>query len=182
MDMYENRNQPGVPGYVSIKEAAEMLGLSPSRVYEYVENGRLSSVRAAHVILIPVNEVKNFKPGVSGRPRKSVLRWRVSPENNILLSTSIVVQARAGYQDRLMSRLEEIRQEEQYLFPGTVARFIVSSKTFPGQVEISLIWRNTAMPDEATRRQGLEEFCRALADVLDWDTAQYNEGIVLMHT
>jgi len=58
--MHVNDGQASVPGYVSIKEAAEMLGLSPSRVYEYVEDGRLSSVRAAHVILIPIGDVENL--------------------------------------------------------------------------------------------------------------------------
>src|SRR6266566_4326530 len=180
--MYVNDDQQGVPGYVSIKEAAEMLGLSPSRVYEYVEDGRLSSVRAAHVILIPVEEVKNFKPSIAGRPRKSVLRWRVSPQNNILLSTSIVVQVRTGHQADLMKKLEKIRQGDEYLFPGTVARFIVRSETNPEQVEISLIWRSTFMPEEAAREKALAAFQQALADVLDWDTAQYNNGTVLMHT
>ena len=136
--MHVNDSQTSVPGYVSIKEAAEILGLSPSRVYEYVEDGRLSSVRAAHVILIPVEEVKNFKPNIAGRPRKSVLRWRISPENNMLLSTSIVVQIRTNRQTELMKKLEEIRQDDEYLFPGTVSRFIIRSETFPEQVEISL--------------------------------------------
>lgn len=180
--MHVNDGQTSVPGYVSIKEAAEMLGLSPSRVYEYVEDGRLSSVRAAHVILIPLEEVKNFKPNIAGRPRKSALRWRISPENNMLLSTSIVVQIRSGRQVELMKKLEEIRHGDEHQFPGTVARFIIRSETFPGQVEISLLWRSTVLPDEATRGKALEEFRQALADVLDWNTAQYNEGQVLMHT
>jgi excisionase family DNA binding protein len=180
--MHVNDGQASVPGYVSIKEAAEMLGLSPSRVYEYVEDGRLSSVRAAHVILIPLEEVKNFKPQIAGRPRKSVLRWRISPENNRLHSISIVVRMRTGRQAELMKRLEEVRQEDKHLFPGTIARFIISSETIPGQVEISLIWRSTAMPDEMAREKALADFQQALADVLDWDTAQYNNGTVLMHT
>ncbi len=157
-----------------------MLGLSPSRVYEYVEDGRLSSVRAAHVILIPLEEVKSFKPNIAGRPRKSVLRWRISPENNMLLSTSIVVQMRANRQAELMKKLEEIRREDEHLFLGTVARFIVKSETFPGQVEISLIWRSTAMPDETTREKTLADLQQSLANVLDWDTAQYNNGVVIM--
>jgi excisionase family DNA binding protein len=180
--MHVNDGQASVPGYVSIKEAAEMLGLSPSRVYEYVEDGRLSSVRAAHVILIPVEEVKKFKPNIAGRPRKSVLRWRISPENNMLHSTSIVVQMRAGRQTELMKRLEEMRQEDKHLFPGTIARFIMRSETIPGQVEISLIWRSTAMPDEVAREKALADFQQTLADVLDWDTAQYNNGTALIHT
>jgi excisionase family DNA binding protein len=180
--MHVNDDQAGVPGYVSIKEAAERLGLSPSRVYEYVEDGRLSSVRAAHVILIPIEEVQNFKPNIAGRPRKSVLRWRMSPENNMLLSTSIVVQIRPDGQANLLKKLEEIRQGDEYLFPGTVARFIVRSETFPSQVEISLIWRSTAVPDETARKQALADFQQTLADVLDWSTAQYNNGTVILHT
>ena len=180
--MYVHDEPSGVPGYIPIKEAAEMLGLSPSRVYEYVEDGRFSSVRAGHVILIPVNEVKNFKPGIAGRPRKSLLRWRISPSNNMLYSTSITVQIKAEQQENLLKRLEEIRKEEQHLFPGTVARFIGKSETFPGQLEISLIWRSTARPNEKARSEALTEFRNALADVLDWNTAQYNEGQILMHT
>ncbi len=180
--MHVNDSQASVPGYVSIKEAAEMLGLSPSRVYEYVEDGRLSSVRAAHVILIPLEEVKNFKPNIAGRPRKSVLRWRISPENNTLRSTSITVQIRADHQAELMNKLEEIRRGNGHLFPGTVARFVIRSETFPDQVEISLIWRSTAMLDEMGRKKALADFQQTLADVLDWDTAQYNEGTVLLHT
>src|SRR5579859_6327588 len=108
--MHVNDGQASVPGYVSIKEAAETLGLSPSRVYEYVEDGRLPSVRAAHVILIPVDAVKTFKPGISWRPRKSMLQWRISPENNMLFSTTIAVQLKPGHQDQLLKRLEAIKQ------------------------------------------------------------------------
>ncbi len=180
--MHVNDSNTSVPGYVSIKEAAEILGLSPSRIYEYVEDGRLTSVRAAHVILIPVEEVRNFKPNIAGRPRKSVLRWRISPENNTLLSTSIVVQMRPNRQTELMKKLEEIRRGDEHLFPGTIARFIVKSETLPGQVEISLIWRSTVMPDEAERERALTDFRQALTDIVDWDTARYNNGTVLVHT
>jgi hypothetical protein len=38
-------------------------------VYAYIEERRLPAVRAAHVIMIPVEEVKKFNPKISGRPR-----------------------------------------------------------------------------------------------------------------
>lgn len=180
--MHVNDSQASVPGYASIKEAAEMLGLSPSRVYEYVEDGRLSSVRAAHVILIPIEDVENFKPNIAGRPRKSVLRWRISPENNMLFSTSIVLQMRLGCQAELIKRLEKMRQGDEHLFPGTIARFIVRSEVVPEQIEITLIWRSTAMPSEQSREQALRDFRETLEDVLDWSTARYSSGQVLMHT
>jgi hypothetical protein len=38
------------------------------------------------------------------------------------------------------------------------------------------------MPDDASRKAALEAFRQELADVLDWSTAKYEEGTVLMHT
>src|SRR6266436_8372454 len=99
--MQNDNNQPGVPGYLSIKEAAEKLGLSPSRIYEYVEDGRLSSVRAAHVILIPADDIQKFIPTIAGRPRKSIPHWRISPENNRLIATVIRVQMKPDCQEAL---------------------------------------------------------------------------------
>ncbi len=38
------------------------------------------------------------------------------------------------------------------------------------------------MPDEETYNQWLGEFKNALSDLLDWETAQYDTGRVIMHT
>lgn len=38
------------------------------------------------------------------------------------------------------------------------------------------------MPDEEIYNQWLDEFKQALNDVLDWDTAQYDSGTVIIHT
>ena len=180
--MDDNTNSHGIPGYVSIKEAAEMLNLSPNTVYEYVTEGRLSSLRAAHVIMIPIEEVKKFKPNIAGRPRKSIPVWRISPEDNELFVTSITVQVRTGQKDALSKRLEEIRQSGEHLFPGTIARYITQSEKKPDHIGISLVWRGTVMPNEATREIALQKFREVLTDVLDWDTAEYDTSRVLMHT
>src|SRR5258708_39020192 len=113
--MRNMNDSTSVPGYLSVKEAAQALGLSPSRIYEYVENGRLSSVRAAHVILIPVEDIQKFTPTIAGRPRKSVPRWRLSPENNRLIATVIRVQARPNCQEAFEKQLEIIKQEDHSL-------------------------------------------------------------------
>jgi excisionase family DNA binding protein len=173
---------PNISGYVSIKEAAQMLGLSHKTVYQYVAEGRLPGVRAGDIILIAVEAVKNFKPNLSGRPRTTIPLWRISPEENHLLSTLIHVQIRKGRQEALPKILEEIRHSKLHLFPGTVARYIISSESLPEEVQILLVWRSTVTPDETTREKALEEFRRGLADVLDWETAKYDSGTVLMHT
>jgi excisionase family DNA binding protein len=69
--MREYLDLPTLPEYVSIKEAAKMLGVSDKRVYTYIEDGRLPAVRAAHVIMISIQEIKKFKPKISGCPRKN---------------------------------------------------------------------------------------------------------------
>src|SRR5215469_12391542 len=106
--MREYLDLPTMPEYVSIKEAARMLGVSDKRVYAYVEDGRLPAVRAAHVIMIPIEEVKKFQPKISGRPRKNTPAWRTSPEDNKLLTTSIFVLVPEGRREELQRRLEEL--------------------------------------------------------------------------
>ena len=180
--MREYLDLPTMPEYVSIKEAAKMLGVSDKRVYAYIEDGRLPAVRAAHVIMIPIEEVKKFKPKISGRPRKNTPAWRTSPEDNMLLTTSIFVTVPANQRQRLERRLEELREEGEHVFPGTTARYIIWSKTHPGALEILLIWRSTTMPEEDDREEALERFQRTLADLLDWSNVRYDEGQVLLHT
>ncbi len=180
--MKEDIDRPSLPGYVSIKEAAKILGISDKRVYAYVDEGRLSSVWASRIIMIPLEEVENFKPKISGRPRANVPKWRISPKDNTLLRTSIKVDVRAGQQAQLLERFEEIRQSEQHNFPGTVIRYIAGQEIAPQRIEIVFIWRSSVMPDEVERERELEAFRQALADVVDWDTAQYEHDVVYMHT
>lgn len=180
--MNEYASRPNLPGYVSIKEAARILGISDKRVYEYVDEGRLTSMWAADVIMIPLDEVQRFQRKSAGRPRKSIPAWRISSGDNTQFVTSIVVQLQDGLQDSLLQHLDQIRQGSSHAFPGTIARFIVESETIPRQIEIFLIWRQAVMPNDQEREQALEAFRQELSDVLDWTTAQYTHGKVLMHT
>ncbi len=180
--MSNENDRLNIPGYVSIKEAAKILGISANRVYAYVEEGRLPSAKAAHVIMIPLAAVEDFKPQLSGRPRTSVPVWRISPEENTILATSMLVRIRSHQHAKLMTRLEEMRREKQHLFPGTIARYMIEKQRQPEHIEILLIWRNTAMPDEVIFKHWLNEFQQALSDVLDWETAQFDTGRVIMHT
>jgi hypothetical protein len=59
---------------------------------------------SAGVFLIPTEEIKNFNLNISGCPRASVPQWRISPEDNTLLQTSITVSVQKGKLD--LFRLE----------------------------------------------------------------------------
>src|SRR5437762_9257936 len=67
---------PNLPGYVSIKEAADILGVSDKRVYQYVRAGRLPAQRVGHILILPIEAVKQFKPSPSGRVRTKAPPWR----------------------------------------------------------------------------------------------------------
>ena len=180
--MVEENDRQDIPGYVPIKEAAKILGISANRVYAYVEEGRLPSAKAAHVIMIPLEAVKTFKPQLSGRPRTSIPIWRISPEGNTLIMTIISVQVRDGQYVQLVKKFENIRRDKSHIFTGSITRYIMESEVHTGRINIILIWRSTMMPDEASREQELEAFRHILADEVDWDTAQYDTGKVMMHT
>jgi hypothetical protein len=180
--MSEYAGRPNLPGYVSIKEAARILGISDKRVYTYVSDGRLSSMWAADVIMIPEQEVLAFKRQSSGRPRKSVPVWRISAGENIQFKTSIHVRIRRGQQEVFGQKLEEMRCANQHIFPGTVTRFIVESDSEPDWIEILLFWKAAIAPQQAEREEALAAFRQEFRQILDWETAQYDTGKVLLHT
>lgn len=180
--MNDSVDFPTIPGYVSVKEAADMLGLSPRTVYEYIEEGRLPSARFADVIAISREEIRKFKREPSGRPRRNAPLWRISTGENTQVMSLISVQVRAGQRDGLQQKLEAIRKRKQHLFPGTVIRSIAVSSDSSERVLLMLVWRGTVLPDETKRDEALQEFRQSLDDVLDWSTAQYESWQVLMHT
>ncbi len=180
--MDDSANSPRIPGYASVKEAAEMLGLSPRTVYDYIEEGRLPSARLADVIAIPIEEIRKFKREPSGRPRQNTPLWHISSGDNTQFLSLISVQLRAGQREVLQQRLEAIRKKKQHLFPGTVMRYIAAGSDSFERVFLLLVWRGTVIPDEMAREEALAAFRRSLNDVVDWSTAQYENGQVLMHT
>jgi excisionase family DNA binding protein len=179
--MKDEFSLPQVPGYVDIKEAAKTLGVAESSIYRYIQAGRLPAYQAGRNIMIEAEALNQFKPANTGRPRTNVPIWRITPDESALIQTSITVQVREGKQKTFQQKLEEIRNKKEHLFPGTVARYITASNKRPGIIEITFIWRNSVMPDEATRQEALKAFQDALADVVDWTTARYDNGTVFMH-
>jgi hypothetical protein len=135
-----------------------VLGLAERTIYEYVENGRLPAVRAADVILIAQEELANFERGHSGRSRKNTPLWRISSGKNVQSMILIHVQMRSGKQDAFLQKLEHMRQNSLYTFPGTVIRSIASNNAHPEQITILLIWRGTVMPGKEDIKVALAAF------------------------
>jgi quinol monooxygenase YgiN len=149
-------------------------------VYQYIGEQRLPAYRAGNVILLPVEAVKQFKPHITGRPRKKEPPWRIYRGGSSVLGTDIQVQISPGQQERLVEKLKAIYMGQRHTFPGTIERYIFKDGTSPATVSIWLIWKDTEMPDQAAREQALSAFKAELADVLDWETAHIStrEGII----
>lgn len=173
---------PDVPGYVSIKQAAEILGITDKRVYRYIDLGRLPAYKSGGVFLLSEEDVRQFKLNPPGRTRTVPPRWRVyNPRSNVL-ATEIEVPVRAGQQVRLVEKLTEIQRANRHTFPGTIARYIIRGNPQLTSIHLFLIWKDTEMPTESIREQSLKALQDELADVLEWEQAEYSTNEALMHT
>jgi excisionase family DNA binding protein len=173
---------PDIPGYVSIKQAAQMLGITDKRVYRYIEIGRLPAFKASGVFLLAEEDVKQFKLNPPGRIRSSPPPWRVYSSRSKVLATEIQVRVREGKQAELLEKVNAIQQANRHTFPGTIARYLITGDKALSSVHFVLIWKDTEMPDETTRQHDLEALRKELADVIDWETALYSTNETLLYT
>src|SRR6266702_8708181 len=173
---------PDIPGYVSIKQAAHMLGITDKRVYRYIEIGRLPAFKASGVFLLSEEDVKQFKLNPPGRIRSSPPSWRVYSSRSKVLATEIQVRVRSGKQPELLEKLHAIEEANRHTFPGTIARYIIKGDKALTSVHFFLVWKDTEMPDKPARERSLKAFQDELADVLEWERAQYSTNEALMHT
>jgi excisionase family DNA binding protein len=173
---------PDVPGYVSIKQAAQMLGITDKRVYRYIDLGRLPAYKSGGVFLLAEEDVRQFKLHPPGRARTTPPPWRAYNTRSRVLVTEIQVPVRAGQQEKLVEKLKEMQRANQHTFPGTIARYIIKGDRQLASVHFFFVWKDTEMPDESMREHNLTALQADLADVLEWDHAQFDTTEALMHT
>lgn len=180
--MAENDNKLTIPGYVSTSEAAKMLGVSNHRMYQYVKANRLPVVRVGRAFMLRIEDIKRFKPNPSGRMRKKAPAWRSYRSRGKVLITDISVPVRPHQQQAVVDKLMVIQQTDQHTFPGTIARYIVKGDADLTSIHMLLIWKDIEMPDQQTQQQHLLAFQKDLADLLDWENAQYTTNEAIIHT
>ena len=133
---------PDIPGYVPIKQAALMLGITDKRVYRYIEIGRLPAYKASGVFLLSEEDVKQFKLNPPGRIRSSPPSWRVYSSRSKVLATEIRVRVRADKQPELLEKLNAIQAANRHTFPGTIARYLIKGDEALTCVQIVLLWKD----------------------------------------
>lgn len=170
-----------VPGYLSVKEAAHLIGVSERTIYGYVEAGKLPALRIGNMMVIDAQRAREYRRQAPGRIRTRVPAWHVPPENNQLSLTNITVRQRPGQSEHLAERLQEMRIEGQHLLPGTAARYIARSQSDSDEIHIVLLWRAALHPSDQQRKKALAALAADFADVLDWEHAIVQTGQVLLH-
>ena len=180
--MEQEREPSPTRDFVTTSEAAEALGVSYYTVYEYIKEKRLVADMVGGIYMIPKKAVQEFKAKPTGRIRTHPPLWRKYRAGAKVRGMDIRVRVRAGQLKRLIEKLEAIHEAQRYLFPGTMQRYVFEEEAEPKHVVISLIWKDTEMPDESVIQQDLKPLQAELADGLDWDTAQYTTRQAIIHT
>jgi excisionase family DNA binding protein len=173
---------PDVPGYVSIKQAADMLGITDKRVYRYIDLGRLPAFKSGGVFLLAVEDVQHFKLNPPGRTRSVAPSWRVYNSRSRVLATEILVSVRAGQQEKLREKLAEIQKANRHSLAGTIARYVVKGDSQLTTVRFFLVWKDTEMPKESERKQSLKALEEELTEFLEWETAHYSTNEAIIYT
>lgn len=171
-----------LPGYLSVCQAAKIMGVSERSIYGYLKSGRLVSYRLGGLLAIPEEALRAYRRPVVGRPRTRTPIWRVPVVMNLQYLLHITVRIRPGMEEALERKLLQIRAERRHLLSGTVACYIARNKDGSDEVQMVLIWRQKIMPPELERQVALEALRADLADILDWEVASTLEGEVLLNT
>jgi excisionase family DNA binding protein len=182
MFMVKESETSNTRDFVTTSEAAEVLGVSYYTVYEYIREKRLVAEMVGGIYMIPKKAVQEFKAKPTGRTRTRPPLWRKYRAGARVRGMDIRVRLLVGQQNRLMEKLNSILEAQRYLFPGTMQRFVFEEDAEPKYVVITLIWKDTEMPDESAIQQELKPLQAELADVLDWGTAQYTTKQAIIHT
>ena len=182
MFMVKESETSNTRDFVTTSEAAEVLGVSYYTVYEYIKEKRLVAEMVGGIYMIPKKAVQEFKAKPTGRTRTRPPLWRKYRAGARVRGMDIRVRISAGQQNRLIERLNTILEAQRHLFPGTMQRYVFEEDTEPKHVIISLIWKDTEMSDESAIQQELKPLQAELADVLDWNTAQYTTKQAIIHT
>jgi hypothetical protein len=173
-----------LPGYVPTDIAAQRLGLTVRRVYQYLKAGELTSriFRGRHMISEEELEAFVYKRHPAGRKRVEAAAWHHYGSGVRVLDMLIQVQVRTGQTKSFRQRLQAWSEEHERAFSGSMTRLVRYDENAPESVMIILVWKSNEMPGEETRQQELAAFQHDFADLLDWDTAHISHGRVLLTT
>ncbi len=181
--MAEEKKYLRYPGYVSVKEAAELYGFKEGKLWYNIRVKKLPAEKIDGRSMIRESDMRKFQADTRGRRRTEPLPWRTYRGGSKVYGLHIEVQVTSGQRDELQSRIQTLLLEQQrHLFSGTMGRHVFAHSSDPNALIILLIWKDSELTDEADLQRDLAAFKAAFADVLNWETARYERLQALIHT
>lgn len=168
--------------YLSVSEAAKVLGVSERSIYGYIRSGKLPGERIGQTIVVRRDALESCSRRAVGRPRTRTLIWRTPVRANLQYMLTLNVRLYPNQERRFKEKVDEIRMKQKHLLPGTVARYIVQQTSEPQAIQIVLSWRQQMLPSEQERQAVLTALRADFLGILDWDHASSAEGFVLLNT
>ena len=175
------QGQPSSPAFLTIREAANRLGLSERSVYGYIEDGRLPWVQEGKRRMVDAEAVAALIRQTPGRVRTTAPDWHRPPKQNPLTLTTITARLLPGQQDALETKVQEICQQHAHCVPGTAARYLIRDRDNPQKIVLILVWRASGLPSSEERQKALAALYADLETILDWSSAIVEEGEALLH-
>jgi excisionase family DNA binding protein len=167
--------------YVTVKQAAEMLGITDKRLYKYIENRELEASKPGRDYLIKKEDVLKLPLKSAGRPREKVPRWNRYRDSKLLI-TEIHATVPADRLEQFREKIEAIRSKQRHTFARSIARYIVEDRANQHNITIWLLWKDTELPGEEQRRRDLDAFKAEMRDVLTWEPEDISEKEGLIYT
>lgn len=173
--------RPRQTDWLTVRQAAALMGRSERSIYSYLQNGQLAGERRGELMMVSRETMTTFVPRAPGRIRTITPLWRQPPERNAQFLTLISVRQRPGQEERLACILEEMRKQHIHRLPGTAARYLVCNQDDSHEVTLVLVWRACSMPPAEERETAFTALRTYLAEVVDWNTAVVKEGRAFLY-
>jgi hypothetical protein len=179
--MVDVADNAGFENIVSVKVAAEMLGMSTKEVHRYIRIGRLEGRKLDRDYMVLKDSVLNFQHKKPGRPRGKVPEWNRYRDSRLFI-TEIHATVPAERLEQFEEKIEAIRSEQQHTFARSIARYIVEDRADPHNITIWLLWKDTELPGEEQRRRDLDAFQAEMRGLLEWRPEDISEKEGLIYT
>ncbi len=170
-----------LPGYLSVAEAAQRLGVSGRSIYDYIEKGQLLAWKVGTSVAVAEEAVRQFRRQPAGRMRYSVPPWHAPAFGNAMEVTTIRFRVRPEQQARLDALVQDIHRENQHAIRGTVIRSIARNTHDAGAIEIMLVWRSKGAPPAEVYEAAVAALLAVFAEVLESGSVQRTQARVLIH-
>lgn len=167
--------------YLSVREAATLLGVSPRAIYTYIQSGSLDVIRVGgRTVVLRKSDVLAYQRSGPGRKRRSDPVWRRSSHPALLITVTVPILAGRQWEE-VDPHIEAVRKGQQ-VPPGVTRCGLACNQN--EELELVLVCRATVLPPCAEERdaalRALLQTLKEYLNVFDWDIMTYTESRLLL--